>query len=460
MEMFPAADAAQWDLIERSIEDSDYFVVIVAQRYGSIDDAEGISYTEKEWTHASRTGKPILAFLQDLSAEEMADLEPRLREFRRRLEANRHVKHWREAHDLPGHITAAIAPAIHSSQRAEGWVRGGYSVTEHISVLRGAVTTALTSTERSSADIARIEALIQSMSDHLSSLLNLVTSERPATRAMADYMHVQQLKLRLTQQNAMFGRVADGLLKDPLKTLANLANGSASVPDYQIGHANNLLISSLRSRFDGVSYDDLPFWQSQSRVDVRYRRAIYDAIKRTPDPIVATRIFVFPSHALKDQNRADGVAAVLREQMEQGLAWAIAIEEDVKEDLEPEAALDFALFDGDRAVSYFRKHRKFDVTFHTDGFKDNDGEIERQARTYKILLANCWAASLQFTSSHLFVDETDSIAARATARARSLEHIGFPHARRLFPIIVEDATQVRNSLSEILDLRLRASERA
>lgn len=459
MEMFPAADEAQWDLIERSIEDSDFFVIIVAQRYGSVDNS-GTSYTEKEWTYASMTGKPIFAFLQKLSPEETTELEPSLVDLRRRLEANRHVKYWREALDLPGHITAAIAPAIHShSSRAEGWVRGGYSVAEHISVLRGAVTDALSCTKRSSEDIGRIDELIQSLNDRISPLLASITSERPATVAMGHYMHVQQLKLSLAGQNSMYGRVADGLLKDPLRTLENLARGSASVPDYQIGHANNLLIGSLRHRFDAASYDDLAFWQSQSQVDARYRRAIYDAIKRAADPIIATRIFIFPANSLGD--RVDAIAAVIKEQMEHGIFWAVAMEEDVKEELEqlePGASLDFALFDVDRAVSYFRKQRKFDVTFHTGGFNDNGLEIERQVRAYRVLLANCWVASLHFASNHLCIHEEDVLASRAADRNRALEHIGIPHAGRLFPIIVEEAAQVRNGLNEALGLRLRILE--
>src|ERR1043166_8760636 len=36
MELFPASDDAQWELIKRVIEESDYYVVIVAGRYGSL----------------------------------------------------------------------------------------------------------------------------------------------------------------------------------------------------------------------------------------------------------------------------------------------------------------------------------------------------------------------------------------------------------------------------------------
>ena len=35
MEMFSAADEDQWNLISRQIEASDYYLIIVAHRYGS-----------------------------------------------------------------------------------------------------------------------------------------------------------------------------------------------------------------------------------------------------------------------------------------------------------------------------------------------------------------------------------------------------------------------------------------
>ncbi|MBA8959633.1 hypothetical protein JOJ86_002925 [Rhodococcus percolatus] len=65
MEMFPSADEGQWDLIEQVIDKSDYYVVVVAGRYGSIIDAEGISYTEKEYDYAVKADIPVLGFVHN-----------------------------------------------------------------------------------------------------------------------------------------------------------------------------------------------------------------------------------------------------------------------------------------------------------------------------------------------------------------------------------------------------------
>lgn len=41
MEYFNAADDSQWDVITSLIDECDYYVLIVAGRYGSIDEATG-----------------------------------------------------------------------------------------------------------------------------------------------------------------------------------------------------------------------------------------------------------------------------------------------------------------------------------------------------------------------------------------------------------------------------------
>lgn len=44
MEFFPSTDEEQFSYIKRVIDDSDYYVLIVGGRYGSLSE-EGISYT-------------------------------------------------------------------------------------------------------------------------------------------------------------------------------------------------------------------------------------------------------------------------------------------------------------------------------------------------------------------------------------------------------------------------------
>src|SRR5262245_44059267 len=62
MELFPATDQQQLDFIKRVIDRSDYYVVIVGGRYGTIAD-ENVSFTEREYEYAVSQKKPVLAFL-------------------------------------------------------------------------------------------------------------------------------------------------------------------------------------------------------------------------------------------------------------------------------------------------------------------------------------------------------------------------------------------------------------
>lgn len=64
MEMFSAGNESQWEVIQRTIEASDYYVLILAHRYGSTIDAEGgISYTEKEYDYAVKVGVPVIGLV-------------------------------------------------------------------------------------------------------------------------------------------------------------------------------------------------------------------------------------------------------------------------------------------------------------------------------------------------------------------------------------------------------------
>jgi Domain of unknown function (DUF4062) len=85
MELFPASDESKWALITRVIDDCDYYLVIIGGRYGSVD-AEGISFTEREYDYAVKVKIPVLAFLHsdpDVIPAGKTELERRSREARR-----------------------------------------------------------------------------------------------------------------------------------------------------------------------------------------------------------------------------------------------------------------------------------------------------------------------------------------------------------------------------------------
>src|ERR1019366_9114939 len=63
MELFPASDKSPWHYIQRVIEESDYYIVIVGGRYGSIEPSTGLSYTELEYDYAVSLGIPTYGFV-------------------------------------------------------------------------------------------------------------------------------------------------------------------------------------------------------------------------------------------------------------------------------------------------------------------------------------------------------------------------------------------------------------
>ncbi|MCR4745824.1 MAG: DUF4062 domain-containing protein [Lachnospiraceae bacterium] len=55
MEMFNASSDEQWKVITDTIDDCDYYILILGKRYGSVmkkEPEEGMSYTEREFRYA------------------------------------------------------------------------------------------------------------------------------------------------------------------------------------------------------------------------------------------------------------------------------------------------------------------------------------------------------------------------------------------------------------------------
>jgi hypothetical protein len=62
MKLFPAANDDQWTLIKKVIDDCDYYIVVIAGRYGSLGPG-GMSYTEMEYRYALEKGIPRIGFI-------------------------------------------------------------------------------------------------------------------------------------------------------------------------------------------------------------------------------------------------------------------------------------------------------------------------------------------------------------------------------------------------------------
>ena len=91
------------------------YIAVVGWRYGSVDQATGLSFTELEYVHAVGQGKPVLAFLADESvAVRPSDLDAeqdgfqRLLAFRETLSRRHGVVTFTDVADLARKVTRAL----------------------------------------------------------------------------------------------------------------------------------------------------------------------------------------------------------------------------------------------------------------------------------------------------------------------------------------------------------------
>lgn len=133
MELFPASNRSQWDIIKKVIDESDYYLLVIAGRYGSIgtdDNGNKVGYTEMEYDYAFSKGKPIVVFLhKDRMSLPLDKTEKRnkkrLEDFIKKVSNNREVRYWDNSADygLQKLITQAI-DHLKQTDPAPGWVRG------------------------------------------------------------------------------------------------------------------------------------------------------------------------------------------------------------------------------------------------------------------------------------------------------------------------------------------------
>ena len=129
MERFPATGMTQMEYIAKMLDDSDYYILILAGKYGSVD-TDGIGFTEKEFDYAVSKKMPILSFVvTDIGALPSSKCEAddvgrkRLDAFREKVCTGRVVCFYSDI----GSLKANVATSINRCKidfPALGWVRG------------------------------------------------------------------------------------------------------------------------------------------------------------------------------------------------------------------------------------------------------------------------------------------------------------------------------------------------
>ena len=139
MEAFPAADEEQFEFIKTIIDGCDYYILIIAGRYGSIA-KDGQSYTEKEFRYAVSKSIPVLVFLRDELEKlpvEKSERSPasavKLKKFIEFASDGRMRNTWATTDALKLRVREALEYAKATRPRP-GWVRGD-TVTSAESIL-------------------------------------------------------------------------------------------------------------------------------------------------------------------------------------------------------------------------------------------------------------------------------------------------------------------------------------
>lgn len=131
MEMFSAEDEDQWEIIRRTIEVSDYYILILGLRYGS-KTKDNISFTQKEYEYALEKNVPILAFVLNdnvsLSKDKRDDDLTEINSFRDTvLKNSKMAQFWGTKDELIKNVSISLMKQI-MQKPGIGWIRGDKAI--------------------------------------------------------------------------------------------------------------------------------------------------------------------------------------------------------------------------------------------------------------------------------------------------------------------------------------------
>ena len=128
MEAFPAINMEQFEYIKQMIDECDYYILIIAGRYGSCAE-DGISFTEKEYDYAISKKIPVLTFkhenYQKLLSDKVEDTDvgkAKLDEFINKTSNSALIQFYNNKDQLASHIAKSLPRTIKAFP-AIGWVR-------------------------------------------------------------------------------------------------------------------------------------------------------------------------------------------------------------------------------------------------------------------------------------------------------------------------------------------------
>jgi hypothetical protein len=177
METFFSADEEQMSYIKSIIDQCDYYVLIIAGRYGNMAD-DGKSYTEKEYDYAVEKGKTILVFLHAEPenipikwVESDSERKEKLLRFKERARTGRLVSFWKVREELKSQAITSLTKAF-GRYPGTGWVRGNLLASAEVLTQ---LNSALLENERLRLENSSLQAQNAPLFNDLASLADEVT---------------------------------------------------------------------------------------------------------------------------------------------------------------------------------------------------------------------------------------------------------------------------------------------
>ena len=129
MEMFSASNEEPWEIIREAIDNSDFYVLIIGHKYGSVIEVgkyAGISYTQREYYYALERKIPVFVFLIDNSVlitpnrmEQETAKREKLEAFKKEIMSRHHVVWWKNEDDLAYKVSVAFSNKFNNEQEYE-----------------------------------------------------------------------------------------------------------------------------------------------------------------------------------------------------------------------------------------------------------------------------------------------------------------------------------------------------
>lgn len=116
MEYFNASSQKSWDFVQEKLKKSDCYLLILAGKYGTIDEKTKLGFTHKEFNYAKKNNIPILPFLhkniEELpksKTETEANKIKLLKKFVEEVKGMKECNFWSDKNELALEITTSLS---------------------------------------------------------------------------------------------------------------------------------------------------------------------------------------------------------------------------------------------------------------------------------------------------------------------------------------------------------------